>query len=1117
MGRNLFFAQQDEIAKEKRRKQLAESGYVFGAHAKEDSILDKDKRIPKTKKMYYNALNLWMKFAEEQGVEGYKMGPGCATPDHTIIKEFLRWYSHCARGKKSKNGRPVMTSVLNCAERLFGGFEERMQIKIVMEDRSEVFNWIRRTLSGTEGTVENVEDPDHSFTKKDFLRMISSMWQVDHRRFMPGLLKVIIMLALQLYLFTGARIGAFIPAHEDRDQRGLRYEHITLVLFPSSTAPWKVVWKVNQVWLKGNRNPDYTVFGIGIRDTKRPQFASGYILLALALQHGALFGIETVEDLARFDLSSGQPIELRWKDEYLKKPVLRNVTADGPQDVPLTKERFCELLRGIVTTAGYNKSITVHKIRKNLGSVIEGKYGSTPVSQIYGHKDAGTYPKDYLLHCSSIDTVSAVLGEEEQSNHIEYFQGFERFYERGLPGELTAEIEASILQTPELVDTKHRIEQLESSNGDRESIATEKLNYRKALLRLRLAGLKEYQNRWIRERRDQRILNRGKEEPAFTENHVCTRAQSLLMPEIARISPLMSSDRELYSDEMLLFVEDLKTHCERDFDVAYLPHESPIQGHCPDEACLQEMKCLKKADRSAHIHKCVRRKIALDLQVSESELNFCYECMKWIQSIKWREHCSSHLQSWTTLHCEVIVYRHTVIRPGYCPFCLWNMGSFAEDRLNYWLTTTNLKRHIEEQHMLERQWHGAKPICGCGQTFDNELGLRHHLHDAHGLHKAIWLNPKTPRKRKHACKVEAQRPSNEPEPEGQCFKKLRFYRYPPPRHEHEYQLLDNTFLSVPTLQSFIEEHPEQDYGLDLSGQSTKNGTSSSVVSCFSATSSPSSSRPTTPGLEVIDPRILEPSEIDEEREGQPYGHISGQVKPPRISMDRQEIGNKSSVAMLRSPSPVQGLTIQPTLGFEINDPRTLRTPDHCSEDALPPCKNIASQLNPLNVCPSEAEAKTMSPSDMKESQCPSPGFVASKPIEGRKILRKDNLDFMSSISQCYNMEHKREINGPTQGLRDKMTRRGAGPVNSLRRPLTRAQTRQRSTPHSPDDLKIYKPRKKLKAEERRKLRQFKGQNWTLRQVGPHFADIDTLFLRQAWIDIRLPQRCTRSRANRKDS
>ena len=83
-----------------------------------------------------------------------------------------------------------------------------------------------------------------------------------------------------------------------------------------------------------------------------------------------------------------------------------------------------------------------------------GKHGSAPVSQIYGHKDAGTYPKYYLLHCSSIDTVSAVLGEEDQSGHIKYFQGFESFYEQGFPRELPAEIEAQILQASELTEIR---------------------------------------------------------------------------------------------------------------------------------------------------------------------------------------------------------------------------------------------------------------------------------------------------------------------------------------------------------------------------------------------------------------------------------------------------------------------------------------------------------------------------------------------------------------------------------------------------------------------------------------------------------------------------------------
>ncbi|KAJ5817213.1 hypothetical protein N7447_009446 [Penicillium robsamsonii] len=51
MGQKLFFEQQDDLAKET-HKPADKSGYVFGAHAAEDRIRDKDKRIPKTKKMY---------------------------------------------------------------------------------------------------------------------------------------------------------------------------------------------------------------------------------------------------------------------------------------------------------------------------------------------------------------------------------------------------------------------------------------------------------------------------------------------------------------------------------------------------------------------------------------------------------------------------------------------------------------------------------------------------------------------------------------------------------------------------------------------------------------------------------------------------------------------------------------------------------------------------------------------------------------------------------------------------------------------------------------------------------------------------------------------------------
>lgn len=189
------------------------------------------------------------------------------------------------------------------------------------------------------------------------------------------------------------------------------------------------------------------------------------------------------------------------------------------------------------------------------------------------------------MHCSSIDTVSAILEEDDQTDHIEYFQGFDRFYERGLPGELPAEILESICAKPEMKEMRDHIKELEDQSDHEQAIAIEKRKYNKALIRDRLSELKRYQSHWVRQRRDQRILNRGKEEPVYSESDISTRAQGLIMPEGARIARSMSCTEELSFDKMLLFVQDVQMHCERDFDVIYLPKQGPVRGVCPAKNC----------------------------------------------------------------------------------------------------------------------------------------------------------------------------------------------------------------------------------------------------------------------------------------------------------------------------------------------------------------------------------------------------------------------------------------------------------------------------------------------------------------------------------------------------
>lgn len=60
MGRKAFFSKRDEKAKERRRLLRQRNGYIPGAYKKEDALRNKDKKLPRTKKLHQQTLNLWL-------------------------------------------------------------------------------------------------------------------------------------------------------------------------------------------------------------------------------------------------------------------------------------------------------------------------------------------------------------------------------------------------------------------------------------------------------------------------------------------------------------------------------------------------------------------------------------------------------------------------------------------------------------------------------------------------------------------------------------------------------------------------------------------------------------------------------------------------------------------------------------------------------------------------------------------------------------------------------------------------------------------------------------------------------------------------------------------------
>lgn len=60
MGRKDFFARREQKAQEKRRLLREKNGYVPGAHREEDTIRNKDKKLPRTKHSHEEVLNRWI-------------------------------------------------------------------------------------------------------------------------------------------------------------------------------------------------------------------------------------------------------------------------------------------------------------------------------------------------------------------------------------------------------------------------------------------------------------------------------------------------------------------------------------------------------------------------------------------------------------------------------------------------------------------------------------------------------------------------------------------------------------------------------------------------------------------------------------------------------------------------------------------------------------------------------------------------------------------------------------------------------------------------------------------------------------------------------------------------
>ena len=114
-----------------------------------------------------------------------------------------------------------------------------------------------------------------------------------------------------------------------------------------------------------------------------------------------------------------------------------------------------------------------------------------------------------------------------------------------------------------------------------------------------------------------------------------------------------------------------------------------------------------------------------------SEIHYCHQCFDSVIGEEWEPHCQAHLDTLTSKRCGTVTYCHTLVRPGYCPFCIGKISLSASERLKPWTRDHKLWTHVKDEHLAGCQWPLVCPHPLCGTPHDDSTSFQFYLIDVH--------------------------------------------------------------------------------------------------------------------------------------------------------------------------------------------------------------------------------------------------------------------------------------------------------------------------------------------------------------------------------------------------
>ena len=218
-------------------------------------------------------------------------------------------------------------------------------------------------------------------------------------------------------------------------------------------------------------------------------------------------------------------------------------------------------------------------------------YTETERAQHLTHGDRRVFGQSYVANTSSVDGKGAFLGEKrkDENDHVDFFQSYSLYHEKGLPTEIPAARQATVLKDESLALLKSQVASMKKEGASTKDLSKARRKVTCHLSKLLKKALKEYQSEWVGEQRDKKVTSLGQYESDDGVSSNLSGTISLMFPERKRLGEAMVSMEPVSDEVRRRNMEDLYLLISRDCSVVYRPGEEPNGGLCPVVGCSTDL------------------------------------------------------------------------------------------------------------------------------------------------------------------------------------------------------------------------------------------------------------------------------------------------------------------------------------------------------------------------------------------------------------------------------------------------------------------------------------------------------------------------------------------------